>query len=232
VKLNGRIILIVVSFTLVVFVATAFGARDIGYDERVYQFGHVGIGFKVLHKFALYNKGDQPYKIDSCYTRCSCSSVKLKDSTMYPGDTAYIELSFETQDYYGPTNKSVSVFTNYQAFAQHKFFYQAIVGQWFRGLKPDPISLFFLPGHGTKKIVLPNRSGFDISIVNLYQYDSTFTVKASSDKATNGKNLEFSVTPAEGLQTGTYHSNFTMEIGIGDKQKPIVLTIPVKIVRY
>ena len=231
-KINGRLILIAASFTLAVLVVTAFGARDIGYEERIHQFGHVGIGFNVMHKFALYNKGDQPYKIDSCYTRCSCSSVHLKDSVIYPGDTAYIELSFETQDYYGPTNKSVSVFTNYPALAQHKFFYQAIVGQWFRGLKPNPISLFFLPGHAAKKIVLPNATGFDIKIMDMYQFDSTFTVQTSSDKAANGKSIELTVTPAVELETGTYHSNFTLEIGIGDRQEPIVLTIPVKIVRY
>lgn len=231
-KLNGRIILTALCFTLAVFVVTAFGARDIGFDKGVHQFGHVGIGFQVMHKFALYNKGDQPYKIDSCFTGCSCSSVDLKDSVIYPGDTVFIELAFETQDYYGPTNKSVSVFTDYPALARHKFFYQAIVGQWFRGLKPNPISLFFLPGHKTKKIVLPNATGYDIKIVDMYRYDSTFTVEPSSNKAANGKSLEFAVTPAEGLTTGTYHSNFTLKIGIGDRPEPIVFTIPVKIVRY
>ena len=230
--LKGRIVQIIISFAIIVMAATAFGARDVGFDERIHQFGHVGIRFRVMHKFPLYNRGETPYKIDSCYTRCDCSSVALSDSIMYPGDTVYIELAFETQDYYGPTNKSVSLFTNYQAFAQHKFFYQAIVGQWFRGLKPDPISLFFLPGHGPKKITLPNRTGAEIRIVDMYQFDETFTVKTSSEKAGNGSNLEFEVTPADGLSTGTYHSNFTLEIGIGDREEPIVMTIPVKIVRY
>ena len=219
-------------FTLAIVLLLPFLVySQAGIIEQVHDFGNVGIDFTLFHDFKYVNLSDSPIKILKAQTTCDCSSVKFDDSLMNPGDTAVFSLSFSTRDYYGPTNKSVTVTTDNKDIPEITFHYIANVGQWFSGLKPRPISLFFLPGKKVQKIIIPNVSFDNIELVDVYKYDTTFNFKVVSESAKIGKNIELEVSPDSSLPTGTYHSNLTALISTGQKEKS-KLTIPIKIVRY
>ena len=202
------------------------------YSEQVFDFGHVGIDFKLFHTFYIANNGDTPVAIKSATATCDCSNVSLIDSLILPGDTAFLRMDFQTRNYYGPTTKSMVVIMDDPEFPEVKFFYLSTIGQWFGNLKPEPFSLFFLPGAGAKNVTLKNRAFDQISWELVDCGDTTFDIDLVKPKAARGEILTIRVTPAEGLASGTYSSSFTLHVTTAKDQKPVILTIPVKIVKY
>lgn len=231
---SNRILIVILAASLLGFgpATSVADARELDFAEAGFDFGHVGIDYKVFHHFLLFNNGDKPYKVDSFNVSCDCTEVKLSDSIVNPGDTVRFSLSFETKNYYGPTNKTFTIYTDYQPLAQFKFYYQSIVGQWIGGLKPTPESVMLLPGNKPKTVSIPNRLFDEVSIIKQVQHDSSFTVELLSPKASKGGELLIRIAPAGHLTSGTHMSSLTIEIATGGDRKPVILTIPTRIVKY
>ncbi len=229
-----RMLVRTVLFTVLLGIVslTASAQPDLKFDERVWDFGHVGIGFKLKHDFIIYNVSSNSHTIDSFAVGCDCSKVRLSDSTLGPGDTARIALIFETTNIYGPTNKSLMVHTSYGGLGQHIFYYQALVGQWIKGFRPEPISMFFLPGHKNKKLKFTNNFMDGISLVGVYPYDGSFVARTLSDRADKGEQIVLDIGPSPDLPAGTHESCVTLEFKIDTIEKPFKITIPIKSVHY
>ncbi len=223
--------LIVVSVVFATVVLT-WPLQGQDFEWEAFDFGHVAIDFDIFHTYQYVNQTDSPLKILQAEANCDCTTVRLLDSLLDPGDTARIELAFNTRDYYGPTSKSILVVTDNPDLPKKKFFYVSTIGQWFYGMKPNPMSLFFLPGKKTKRVSIPNREFDRIKLTKLEQFDSTFVVKAVNVSAARGELLQLDVTPVDNLTKGNYLSSFTVEIELSGEDKPAILTFPVKIVRY
>ncbi len=203
-----------------------------GDHGQSFDFGHLGMDYRVYHNFPLINNGTDTVRIDSVHVNCDCSGIQLLDSLLEPGDTIYFRLSFETSDLYGPTNRSFVAYTDSEKQPKAKYFYLSIVGQWFNGIVPKPNSLFFLPPHDGKTIQILNSEFDDLSLTMVEQFDSTFTVHPVKSTAGVGEQFALEVVPAENLASGTHLSNFTVQIVDGSGTEVSRLTIPVKIVRY
>lgn len=212
--------------------SAAEAARRLVWSEQVFDFGHVGIDFKLFHTFYIANNGETPVTIKSAKASCDCSRVSFADSLIAPGDTAFLHLDFQTRDYYGPTTKSMEVTLDDPEHPAVQFFYLSTIGQWFGNLKPEPFSLFFLPGAGTKQVTLSNRAFDQISWELRDQSDNTFKVEFVDSKAARGEQLTLTVTPVVDLAAGTFLSSFTIHVTTAKDKKPVILTIPVKIVKY
>ena len=215
---------------ILVFSSQLYG--QINYEKQVFDFGHVGIDFNVFHKYAYVNDKDREVRIIEADADCDCTTLGLKDSVLGPGDTAFIELAFSTRDYYGPTPKSFKVVTNNPDTAETKFWYVSTIGQWFHGLKPRPISLFFLPGKKSQKVTIPNVRFEQIQITSVVKYDTTFNVKVANEKAGKGEFVELEISPAENLGKGTYLPTLNLGNALPGEKQPMFLSIPIKIVRY
>jgi hypothetical protein len=200
--------------------------------DAVYDFGHIGIDFKVHHPYTLYNRGKALVKITGLNTGCDCTSLTKSDSLIRPGDSVIIHATFNSRNYYGPVNKSFRVYTDNPATAEIQLFYLATVGQWFNGIKPDPVSLLLLPAHKSKKVTIPNRAFDTITLAGFETSSSHFDVNVGSDEAVKGANLELEVIPKPDLPKGTHRSSLTLLIGVPAEDDRVTLTLPVKIVRY
>ena len=220
---------------LAVISTTAMAAesdRGLTLSEQVYDFGHVAIDFKLFHTFRLINNGGQPIRILGLDVSCNCSMVGLLDSLIEPGDSVPLPLRYDTKDLFGPTAKSFRVTTDDPNLPELQFFYKSIVGQWYNGLKPNPMSLFFLPGQKPRKVTILNRSFDEISLSIKEQSDTTFDIAVLKEKARRNQTLELEVRPRAVLSQGTYLSSFTIEVNTGNDKKPVILTVPVKMVIY
>jgi hypothetical protein len=219
--------------TLVSLSTVASGSFGAGLvpDDEMYDFGHIGLEFTVLHDFAFYNEGSQPFTIDSARVTCDCSMASVLDSVVQPGDTGRVRLSFTTTNFYGPNNKILTVYTSDPELPIRQFYYLAIVGQWFNGIKPDPISLFFLPMHDKKRITVTNQKFNHIVMSFADQLDTLLDVTILTPKARRGEKVEAEIVPKANLRAGTYHSSLRLAIATPGEE-PVYLTIPVKIVRY
>ncbi|MEW6412414.1 MAG: DUF1573 domain-containing protein [Candidatus Zixiibacteriota bacterium] len=221
-----------VAVMLTVFALSSQAQERLNHDAHVFDFGHVGIDFNVFHDFILVNVLDYPITITKVEVSCDCSTVATSDSTLLPGDTATFMLTFNTRDYYGPTNKSFTVFTDDPKHPKIEYSYSAIAGQWFHNLQPDPISLFFLPGKRGQKVKIANRKFDEIKLGDYDQFDGIFSVKILKKEAENGEFIELEVEPSSDLGKGTYLTSLTLLLDKDGEDKPTILTIPIKIVRY
>lgn len=202
------------------------------YIEQIYDFGHVGIDFNLYHNFAYINHTDKPVRIEDVDVSCDCSTVLPWDSLVPPGDTAVFTLIFNTRDYFGPTNKSFTVYTDDPTATEVKYYYRSIVGQWLEGIKPSIISLFFLPGKESAKVSIPNRMFEEIWLTEVKVFDTTVSVETITDSAKKGQMLEFEVRTHPNLGKGTHYSSLTLKVAKQGAEKPTTCSIPVKTVRY
>ncbi|UCC45526.1 MAG: DUF1573 domain-containing protein [Candidatus Zixiibacteriota bacterium] len=201
--------------------------------DQIYDFGAVGIDFTLFHDFRLINQGEKPVRLDSVKVACDCSRVWLVDTTLDPGDTGIISLQFNTKDYYGRTSKALHVYADSVQTAHFECFYLSTVGQWMMGLKPDPISLFFLPGHEAKNIKILNPALDGVEVIDIDTHNDWIEVKALEEQAGKQEVLLLQVVAADGLTKGTYQTNFRITLSLPEEfEEPLFITVPVKIVRY
>jgi len=224
-------LLVALLTSLVLLLIAAPSPAQLRVEDDVWDFGHVGLDFTVLHDYEVVNEGTKPFRIDSARVTCDCSRVIVTDSIVEPGGTGTVRLSFTTTNFFGPNNKIVTLYTNDPAMPTKQLFYLAIVGQWFNGVKPDPISLFFLPPHKDKTVGVTNSHFNHIVLSTAGQPDSVFTVTILKDKARRGEKVEARIEPKADLGPGTYHTNVRFQIEAPDTD-PVYLTVPIKIVRY
>lgn len=203
-----------------------------GSEHKTHDFGHVGIDFAVYHTYSYVNESDNNIRVTKIDIQCDCTHVALYDSTAAPGDTLFFRTTFSTKNYYGPTARSFVVSLEGQAADEIEFQHRAIVGQWNYGLKPHPISLFFLPAHVSKKITIRNNEHTRISVSKHEQADDYYEVTIVQSSAVKGEQLSIEVVPRSDLGAGTYLSSFTIAVTVEGGSKPALLTVPVKIVKY
>lgn len=223
--------LLVTASVILVITSAAFGQGGLTYVNQMYDFGHIPLDYTVFHDFQIYNEGSKALKIDSARANCDCSRAIVLDSIVRPGDTVGVRISFETTNFFGPNNKVMNVYTSDPNLPEIEFFYLSIVGQWFDGLKPDPINLFFLPPHKQKTVSFPNKQFNNIKLYYEDQLDTLFDVRILKDIARRNERAEAEIVPRPGLGAGTYVSNVRFRIEPTDHD-PVYITVPVKIVRY
>lgn len=200
-------------------------------SEHKFDFGYVGIDFRIFHNFKLINTSKKVIRIDSVDVQCDCSSVLYEKQVLGPNDTLILKLTFDTKDFYGAVNRKFVVFLSLPERETVSFFYLAEVGQWQNGLMPNPFHMFMLPTHKEQSIRITNRVFESMKAEISDIHDNYFTVKFSRDIAKMGEELVISAISEKTLEKGTYFSNFTIKI-TGDDNEPAYLTIPVKIARF
>lgn len=90
----------------------AMAAPKIGVDAAVYDFGEVIEGIAVVHAFVIENIGDAPLKISSVQVSCGCTTTSLAKSTLGPGESVDLEVTFDTAGFGGKMVKNIYVESN------------------------------------------------------------------------------------------------------------------------
>ena len=75
------------------------------------------------------------------------------------------------------------------------------------GLKPEPFSVFLLPGQKEQSIKISNRLFDELQVEIEKQHDDTFTLEIKKEKAGKEEQMEIVVKPSPELKKGTYLSN-------------------------
>jgi hypothetical protein len=201
-------------------------------SEYNFDFGYVGIEYKIYHTYTLKNTRHKPFTIDSVKINCDCTTVLFDKKMLNAGETVDFRLTFDTKDFYGPVNRSFQVFIGLPEKRVLYFFYKAHVGQWMNGIKPDPFAVFMLPTQKEQIVKISNKFFDELKVGIAAQSDSIFVLEVRKGKAGKDEQMEISVKPSENLTKGTYLSNFTLKITGEEADKTTYLTIPVKIARF
>ena len=107
-----RRIALVMLFVVLGLGAVAMAAARIGADEPVYDFGEILEGLAVVHTFVLQNVGDEPLTIDDIQVSCGCTTTSLAKSTLAPGESVDLEVTFDSAGFGGKMTKNIYVKSN------------------------------------------------------------------------------------------------------------------------
>lgn len=87
-------------------------AQEISFKESVHQFGKVREEGKVHAQFVLTNTGDAPLIIRRVSVTCGCTTPTYPKTPIAPGDTAVIDVAYNTEGRPGNFNKNITVYSN------------------------------------------------------------------------------------------------------------------------
>ena len=103
---------LVMLFVVLGLGAVAMAAPRISADEPVYDFGEILEGLAVVHTFVLQNAGDESLTIDDIQVSCGCTTTSLAKSTLAPGESVDLEVTFDTAGFSGKMAKKIYVESN------------------------------------------------------------------------------------------------------------------------
>lgn len=103
---------LVMLFVVLGLGAVAMAAPRISADVPVYDFGEILEGLAVVHTFVLQNVGDERLTIDGIQVSCGCTTTSLAKSTLAPGESVDLEVTFDSAGFSGKMTKSIYVESN------------------------------------------------------------------------------------------------------------------------
>ncbi|MCU4175411.1 DUF1573 domain-containing protein [Carboxylicivirga sp. N1Y90] len=84
----------------------------LSFTEKVHNFGTIKHGDVVGYQFSCVNTGTEPVRILDVKKGCGCTDVKYPEQPVLAGDSAVVELIFDTKGWQGRQVKQVTVLTN------------------------------------------------------------------------------------------------------------------------
>ena len=80
--------------------------------DSLYNFGTVTEGEKVTYNFRFKNTGKKPLIITNTTASCGCTVPEKPEKPIFPGETAFIKVVFNSKGKAGMNNKTISVTSN------------------------------------------------------------------------------------------------------------------------
>jgi hypothetical protein len=81
-------------------------------DSSQHDFGQLGPGAIVSHRFQVSNKGGAPLRLLRVDTSCGCTSSLLGKDLLAPGESTELEVNFNTAGLQGPVQRTVTLVTD------------------------------------------------------------------------------------------------------------------------
>ncbi len=84
----------------------------ISFEEDTHDFGKLTAGEKVTYAFKFKNTGKSVLIISNVSTSCGCTVSSYPKKPIQPGETATVDVSFDSEGKQGFQSKSITVNTN------------------------------------------------------------------------------------------------------------------------
>jgi len=220
----------IIVVSILALAISAFGGPRLVMYEKVFDFGYVPQQARVAHIFHLKSAGNDVLKIVKVTPGCGCTQAPLDKSEIPAGDSARLEIIFDTGMRNGPTTKSPRIETNEDNRAVHLRFTANIVANFDDShlIKIDPFILDLSRKKGGEdegyKFQIANTSEKDLSLA-LVDYPSDLFEISLPDKIEAGATVEGSLRIKGELAEPSLEKSFTIELNDEAKTR---YTIPVK----
>jgi len=98
-------------------------------DPFSWDFGKVTTVGKMEHVFTLANNSQKTLKLTGTSTSCGCTASSLEKTTLAPGESAPVKVTFNPKGYNGPVTQFAYVTTDDPENPVYKFSIHALVTQ-------------------------------------------------------------------------------------------------------
>lgn len=83
------------------------------FKEKIWDFGEVSRGEKLIHEFSFVNVGNSPLRILGIHSTCGCTATVTDTTRTYaPGEEGEVRVELDTTHYSGKLVRLVTVMTN------------------------------------------------------------------------------------------------------------------------
>ncbi len=139
--------------------------------DKEHDFGRVMQGQKVVHEFAIQNSGDADLVLQRIAPSCGCTAAAVSSSTIKPGASEKVRVTFDTAGMYGSKTKTVSVVTNAREYPEVTL---TMRGSVVRGVTATPDRLVFgeispgaSPATRTQEVAIAVAEGMDWEVARV-----------------------------------------------------------------
>lgn len=207
--------------------SAASAAPELTVTEGTYNFGTITQGKKVQHNFVIKNSGDQPLQIKDVNVSCGCTAAKPSASVIAPGKKGELQVIFDSANFTGKVQKTVSLVTNAGKSPTYTFNMEGTILEVL-GIAPHQIDLGPLKPGAAKlaSVTVTNRGTGVVKVLSVSLTSNTLQVKPvikkSELKAGESGTIELTVTarPDAKIMSGYLH----ITTDYGPKKE---LTVPI-----
>jgi hypothetical protein len=173
--------------------------------ERVYQFGHMGIGERKTHRFRIENKGPAPLVLAKGPTECKCTISNLATREVPPGGFTDVEIAWSPLESDPTFEKSAVIWTNDPRMSEIRF---RVAGKVGRAIAVSPVGWH-------AGLVAEDQDGKAVGIV-VSEVDGGFKILSAKAADRNVKVTYKPMTPSALQRVGMLAGyEFTAKVGKG-----------------
>lgn len=85
---------------------------ELTFKTTIHDFGNIIEGSKVSFSFKFTNTGKADLVISNCIPSCGCTVPDFPQKPIKPGESGYIDVTFDSKGRSGTFNKDVTVYAN------------------------------------------------------------------------------------------------------------------------
>ena len=166
------------------FAAAACAAPELAVEQGTYNFGSIAQGKKVQHNFSIRNNGDAPLQIKQLNAACGCTAAKPSSSTIPPGRSAEIQVIFDSANFSGKVQKSVTMTTNAGKTPSYTFQMEGVVEELLQ-VTPRQLSLGPMTSGVAKQvsITVTNKGNSSVKLLSVNTNSTSLQIKSAIKNA-------------------------------------------------
>lgn len=225
-KINTLMLAVIAVFALG---ATLMAQADLKIPAETFDFGIMPQNAKVTGGYWLISSGTDTLRISDVKPGCGCTKAPLNTNTLAPGDSTFLEISFNSKQYKGNIRKGIRISSNAAETIRNISLAGTVQIQMdstkpviVRPYKLD-ISQFSAQPREQMKFTLENVTGQDLEWNMVYYPSKYFEVKLPN-KIKAGKSIEGTLKVRPEYIGAEFEQSFTIEFNDANKTR---FTIPV-----
>jgi len=166
----------------------------IGFSERTFEFGFMPAGTTVMHTFTLRNDGSDTLRIIRVKPTCGCTNAPLSKTDLGPGETADLDVFFDSRKFKGKVVKKVSILSNDPKDPYSEIAFSAQIESRHPLLDIDPmvVEADKIEG-GSYRVKLSNTSDESLKLEILSESAPYVETKLSRDEVAPGQTADLMV---------------------------------------
>jgi hypothetical protein len=148
------------------------------FSHDYWYFGYMPVEAIVQHSYWIRNTGTDTLRIGKVTPGCGCTTAPLSKNSVAPGDSARLDIVFDTKNMIGKMVKDVEILSNDPEKPKTKVSFLAVVNREHPLVRAKSSTLRFAPtsmnkGQLKKKLEIVNNYDSEIS-VKLVDYPSIY----------------------------------------------------------
>lgn len=206
-------------------------SRVLGIDGEQTDFGYAPQYAKLSRVYWVKPAGDDTLRIHHVIPGCGCTEVPVDKEVIPPGDSARLELIFDSKRYRGALSRRPQIQFKGELFPHLITFYAYILGDRdeMAPVNVTPRTLDIPPGATATQlqITIDNGAEEDIFLSLAHRQTEFYTVNLP-EKIPQGKQAVVNIDLHPSAQSKKFENSFTFQADYADGRKVSRHTVPVR----